>query len=76
VDNFKEAAEEIVASGAGFMASDGDDLLSIMTRVLGDPEMRLGLAEAGKSVLEKQRGAMEKAASLISEIVWKNSRSS
>ncbi len=76
VDNFKEAAEEIVASGAGFMASDGDDLLSMMAKVLSDPEMRKGLAEAGKSVLEKQRGAMEKAASLISEIVWKNSRSS
>ena len=38
--------------------------------------IRLGLAKAGKSLLEKQRGAMEKAASLISEIVWKNSRSS
>jgi hypothetical protein len=48
----------------------------MMAKVLSDPEMRKGLAEAGKSVLEKQRGAMEKAASLISEIVWKNSRSS
>jgi 3-deoxy-D-manno-octulosonic-acid transferase len=76
VDNFREPAEEIIASGAGFQVRDGDDLLAAMTRVLADPEIRLGLAKAGKSVLEKQRGAMEKAASLISEIVWKNSRSS
>lgn len=76
VDSFREPAEEIVASGAGFMVRDGDDLLSTMTRVLSDPETRLALAEAGKSVLEKQKGAMEKAASLISEMVWKNSRSS
>jgi len=76
VENFREPAEEIVASGAGFQVRDGDDLLAILTRVLGDPEIRMGLAKAGKSVLEKQRGAMEKAASLISEMVWKNSGSS
>ena len=76
VDNFKAAAEEIVTYGAGFMVRNGDDLLSTMTRILSEPEMRRGLAEAGRTVLSMQKGAMERAAHLISEIVWKNSRSS
>ncbi len=76
VDNFKAIAEEIVTHGAGFMVRSGDELLSIMTRILAEPVMRQGLIEAGRAVLKIQTGSMEKAASLISEIVWKNSRNS
>ncbi len=76
VDNFKAVAETILAQGAGFMVQDGNDLLSVMSRVLGDPDIRQGLAAAGKTVLAIQKGAMEKAAGHILEIIWKNSQSS
>jgi len=76
VENFKTIADEILSRGAGFMARGAEDLLSIMTRILTDPEIRQGLVEAGKNVLEMQKETMEKAARFISEIVWKNSRSS
>ncbi len=76
VENFKTIADEILSRGAGFMVRGAEDLLSIMTRILTDPEIRRGLVEAGKTVLEMQKETMEKAAHFISEIVWKNSRSS
>jgi 3-deoxy-D-manno-octulosonic-acid transferase len=76
VDNFKAVAETILTQGAGFMVQDEDSLLSVMSRVLGDPDMRRELTAAGKTVLAIQKGVMEKAAGRILEIIWKNSRSS
>jgi 3-deoxy-D-manno-octulosonic-acid transferase len=76
VDNFKAVAETIVAQGAGFTVQDGDGLLSVMVSVLGNPFMRQGLVDAGKTVLAIQKGVMEKAAGHILETIWKNSQSS
>ena len=63
-------------SGAGVMVEDEKGLLSTMTRVLEDPDMRQGLVEAGKKVLSIQKGAMEETAVRILETIWKNSQSS
>jgi 3-deoxy-D-manno-octulosonic-acid transferase len=76
VDNFRAVAEAIIAHSAGFMVQDADDLLSVLTNVLEDSDMRQGLVDAGKSVLAIQRGVMEESAGRVLETIWKNSRSS
>ena len=76
VDNFKAVAEEMLARGAGVMVHDEEELFSAIRLVLNDITTRQRLVDAGRAVLNMQKGAMEKTANLILETIWKNSASS
>jgi 3-deoxy-D-manno-octulosonic-acid transferase len=76
VENFRTVAEDIIALRAGFMVKDGAELLSTLRLVLGDEGLRNSLVASGRAVLEMQNGVMEKAARLVLEAIWKNSRDS
>ena len=73
VENFREIADEVMAQHAGFMVEDGPALLAKIRLVLSDAAVRDALVDAGRQVLEKQRGVIEKAAGLVLETIWKNS---
>ena len=76
IDNFRQAAETIVAQEAGFMVQDGEELVSKMLQVLENPDIRNDLVDAGRKVLAIQKGTMERAVEHIMETIWKNSQNS
>jgi 3-deoxy-D-manno-octulosonic-acid transferase len=55
------------------MVRDGQDLYEKITMLLTDNEARRASIDAGRRLVEKQKGAMEKTASLVLETIWKNS---
>ncbi len=65
VENFREIAEETLAERAGFMVQDGKTLFEKMRLVLTDASLRADLVEAGRRVVGRQRGAMEKSVVLL-----------
>jgi 3-deoxy-D-manno-octulosonic-acid transferase len=76
VDNFKAVAEEMLTHGAGVMVHDEEGLFSAIGLVLSDSTTRQNLVNAGRVVLNIQKGAMARTASLVLETIWKNSRNS
>ena len=58
------------------MVATDAELLAKIRLVLADAASQEGLVDAGRHVLDTQRGVMEKAAGLVMETIWKNSPSS
>ncbi len=71
VENFREIAAEVLAQRAGFMVEDGAGLLLKIRLVLKDAGVRKTLADAGRQVLERQRGVVEKTVRLVLERIGK-----
>ncbi|MGD0232744.1 MAG: glycosyltransferase N-terminal domain-containing protein, partial [Syntrophorhabdales bacterium] len=76
VENFREIAQDVIAERAGFMVEDASELLAKISLVLRDEGRRKSLIEAGRLVLDMQKGVMEKATGLVLETIWKNSANS
>jgi 3-deoxy-D-manno-octulosonic-acid transferase len=73
VANFRDAAAGIIEHAAGFMVRDADELLSVMTRILADGQLRARLADAGRAVLALQKQVMERTLHYIMETICRNS---
>jgi 3-deoxy-D-manno-octulosonic-acid transferase len=71
VENFSDIAKRILAAGAGFMVNDGQELLQAIRRTLTEPGLWERLADAGRHVLDEQKGTMEGASRMLLETVWK-----
>lgn len=71
VENFREIAAEVLAQRAGFMVEDGAGLLLKIRLVLKDAGVRKTLADAGRQVLERQRGVVEKTVRPVLERIGK-----
>jgi 3-deoxy-D-manno-octulosonic-acid transferase len=58
--NFPEIAQVLKERGGCIQVENGDELLHKMRILLGDPQMRRSIGEAGYKVLEENRGAVER----------------
>lgn len=56
--NFEDVAEALREHGALVEVADGDALASALLRLFGEPAERQRLAEAGRAVVETNRGAL------------------
>ncbi len=62
-------AQEFLERGAGLELADGAALLPALRRILGDPEERARLHRAAEALLKENRGAAERQARSIRELV-------
>jgi 3-deoxy-D-manno-octulosonic-acid transferase len=57
MSNFREAAEFILACGGGLQVGDGEELTTVLARLLDDPEKRCAMGENGAGLLEENSGS-------------------
>lgn len=57
VENFRAAADALLAAGAAFLVHDAASLSGRLKHLLSDPGARLAAGRAGKSLVEAHRGA-------------------
>jgi 3-deoxy-D-manno-octulosonic-acid transferase len=63
--NFEEATELAVEAGAAIRVAGGPELAQATSRLLGDPEKRQAMSEAGRRFTESHRGATERTLALL-----------
>ena len=69
IADVRHAVEILEASGAGHRLRDAGDLGAVAIAWLGDPESARARGEAGWRALERHRGAAERAASLVLDVL-------
>ncbi|MEM7082279.1 MAG: lipid IV(A) 3-deoxy-D-manno-octulosonic acid transferase [Pseudomonadota bacterium] len=67
--NTEDIASKFLAAGAMNTVSDAAGLGAEMVRLLGDPDARLRQGEAGKKVVEENRGALDRLLRLIEPLL-------
>ncbi|MFI5401655.1 MAG: 3-deoxy-D-manno-octulosonic acid transferase [Planctomycetota bacterium] len=65
----RRLAEEVLRAGAGLEVKDGPDLAGALRSLLLDPARREALAAAGRELLRAHRGAAERQAARLAELV-------
>jgi 3-deoxy-D-manno-octulosonic-acid transferase len=65
----RRIAEEVQRAGAGLEVRDGAELRDALRSLLGNPSRREALAERGRQLLAAHRGAAERQAARIAELV-------
>jgi len=63
--NFTEATRLAVAAGAAIEVADSSELGSTIAELLGDPERRLRMGEAGIALMRKHQGATQRTLALL-----------
>jgi 3-deoxy-D-manno-octulosonic-acid transferase len=62
-------AEEVLRAGAGLEVLDGGGFAEALRSLLADAGRRRALAEAGQALLARHRGAAERQAARLRELV-------
>ena len=65
VFNAEEIADMFVEKGACRLVHDADELAAEVGQLLSDPEMAARLGEAGRGILERNRGALARLLAMI-----------
>ena len=65
VFNFVEICELLLQAGAAEKVADTDELLTTLSRWLGDADERHRVGQRGREVVEKNRGALQSVMSMI-----------
>ncbi|AOE49273.1 lipid IV(A) 3-deoxy-D-manno-octulosonic acid transferase [Kangiella sediminilitoris] len=60
VHNFKEIFGQLKLKGAALTADNADSISSVVVRLLGNPEERIGMGLSAKAVVEQSHGALDK----------------
>jgi len=63
--NFAEATRLAVAAGAAIEVADSSELGSTIAELLGDPERRLRMGEAGIALMREHQGATQRTLALL-----------
>jgi len=69
VHNFREVYDEMTAAGGARLVADGDDLRIAAATWLDDPGLAAAAGEAGRAVVERNRGATKRTVSALLEIL-------
>jgi 3-deoxy-D-manno-octulosonic-acid transferase len=67
VENFRAAAQALLAAGGGFVARDATELGALATRLAGDPVARGAAGEGARAVVEANRGALARTLRAIDQ---------
>ncbi len=66
--NFREISQQVLSCGAGFEVSTEDDMVAQIHRLLTDPEARFLAGEAGRALVKRNKGALQKTMDLIASV--------
>ena len=69
VFNAQEIADMFVASGSCRLVQDSADLAAEVDRLLSDPETASRLGDAGREILERNRGSLDRLMAVIEPLV-------
>ena len=67
--NFSEISQLTLERGAGIEVRNAQDLAATVREFLDDPNLRFKTGEAGRSLIEENKGALEKTLSLFSTYI-------
>ncbi len=69
--NFAWMAEALEKANGGLRVRDGNELFSLMSRLICEPEMRAQIGEAARAFVVKNRGALDRAMAYIATCLKK-----
>jgi len=72
--NFEDAARLAIEAGAALRVKDARELVETASQLLGDEQRRKAMADAGRAFTEAHRGAAERVAQLVDQVVNKPPR--
>jgi 3-deoxy-D-manno-octulosonic-acid transferase len=72
VENFKEVADQVIATGGGILVSNAKELLEKMSFLLENDEDRMGMGRAGRGIIDAQNRVMVETVARIREVLWKD----
>jgi len=69
MENFPEIARIMKERGGGIECADASTLEETVKKLINDPEKRETIGRAGRTVIEENRGALEKTLKLIDRLI-------
>jgi 3-deoxy-D-manno-octulosonic-acid transferase len=69
-ENFREAAELLLAAGAAALVRDAQGLADTAGRLLADPELRARMGAAGRAAVSRRQGALARTLDLVQRFLW------
>jgi len=68
MSNFREISQQVLSCGAGFEVASEDDMVKQVQYLLSDAEARFRAGEAGRALVKRNKGALQKTMDLIASI--------
>ncbi len=69
MENFREMARELLNEGAALVVTDAEELEKTLLALSADPARREQMGQAARRVVERHRGATERALEVVREIL-------
>ncbi len=66
--NFQDISELLVEHGAGIIIDAGAELAPVIGDLLADPDRRFRMGEAGRHLIEENRGALRKTIAVLAAV--------
>jgi 3-deoxy-D-manno-octulosonic-acid transferase len=70
VENFRDAARLLLEARGAIQVQDGDELVSVMRRLLDDPEERKRMGDVARQAMAGQSGACQKTLDLVAQFLF------
>jgi 3-deoxy-D-manno-octulosonic-acid transferase len=67
--NFAEVTEDLIVAGAVRRIEDGDELGPAVVRLLSRDVKRRSMGEAARTVMERERGAVERTMAIVEDVL-------
>jgi len=67
MEDFMDERERLETAGGGIVVRNGDELLSEMLKLMGDPETLRIKGESGREIVVSNRGAARRYAKMIAK---------
>ena len=72
VENFKEVADQVIATGGGILVNSAKELLEKMSFLLENDQDRMDMGRAGRGIIDAQNRVMVETVARIREVLWKD----
>lgn len=72
VENFKEVADQVIATRGGILVSSVKELLEKISFLLEHDEVRIDMGRAGRGIIDAQNRVMVETVARIREALWKD----
>jgi 3-deoxy-D-manno-octulosonic-acid transferase len=72
VENFRDAARLLLQARGAIQVRDGDELVSVMRRLLDDPAERKRMGDVARQAMAGQSGACQKTLDLVAQFLFQS----
>ena len=72
VENFKEVADQVIATGGGILVNSAKELLEKISFLLENDEDRMDMGRAGRGIIDAQNRVMVETVARIRGVLWKD----